>query len=135
MSTRFVWPVRVYYEDTDFGGVVYYVNYLKFMERARTEYLRHLGINQVELRRQKNWIFVVTDTSIQFKQPARFEDMLYVTAEVVEVKRVKMCFRQEIFRGSENGDLLTTAMVGAACIDADTLRPQRLPEQIVNSGV
>ena len=133
--SRFVWPIRVYYEDTDFGGVVYYVNYLKFMERARTEYLRHLGISQVELRRQKNWIFVVTDTTIQYKQPAKFEDMLYVTAEVVEVKRVKMCFKQEIFRGSIDGDLLTTAMVGAACIDADTLRPQRLPEQIMNSGV
>lgn len=134
MSDRFVWPVRVYYEDTDFGGVVYYVNYLKFMERARTEHLRHLGIDQVQLRQERNWIFVVTDTQIQYKKPARFNDMLYVTSEITQRKRASMVFRQDIFRDQDGGELITTSVVGAACIHADTLRPQRIPEQIMNPG-
>ena len=135
MSSPFVWPLRVYYEDTDFGGLVYNANYLKFMERARSEYLRHLGIDQVKLKADHNQIFVVTDTEIQFKKPGRFDDQLVATAEIVEYGKVKMVFKQDVLRDGLEGELLTTARVGAACLNATTLRPQRLPKQLLDSLV
>ncbi len=133
MSSRFVWPLRVYYEDTDFGGLVYNANYLKYMERARSEYLRRLGIDQVELKANQNQIFVVTDIEIQFKKPGRFDDELVATAQIVERSKVKMLFEQEVYRDGLEGELLTSARVGAACLDATTLRPQRLPTQLIES--
>jgi acyl-CoA thioester hydrolase len=94
------WPVRVYWEDTDAGGIVFYANYLKFMERARTEWLRSLGISQSALREttpaQAGGMFVVTDTQLHYKQPARLDDQLLVTAQIVENSRITLTIVQEI---------------------------------------
>jgi acyl-CoA thioester hydrolase len=96
----FTWPVRVYWEDTDAGGIVFYANYLKFMERARTEWLRSLGISQSALREttpaQAGGMFVVTDTQLHYKQPARLDDQLLVTAQIVENSRITLTIVQEI---------------------------------------
>ncbi|MEM7289805.1 MAG: tol-pal system-associated acyl-CoA thioesterase [Pseudomonadota bacterium] len=130
MAEPFIWPVRVYYEDTDFGGLVYNANYLKYMERARSELLRHLGVDQVVLKERHNKIFVVTDIEIKFQKPGRFDDELLATAEIVSQSRVKMIFQQDVLRGGLEGERLTSARVGAACLDAETLRPQRLPKSL-----
>jgi acyl-CoA thioester hydrolase len=96
----FTWPVRVYWEDTDAGGIVFYANYLKFMERARTEWLRALGVEQSALRQttasQEGGMFVVTDTQLHYKLPAQLDDQLLVTAQVVEKSRITLTIRQEI---------------------------------------
>ena len=98
----FVWPVRVYWEDTDAGGIVFYANYLKFMERARTEWLRALGVSQSALREttasQAGGMFVVTDTQLHYKLPAQLDDQLLVTAQIVEKSRITLTIRQEIRR-------------------------------------
>jgi acyl-CoA thioester hydrolase len=98
----FVWPVRVYWEDTDAGGIVFYANYLKFMERARTEWLRALGVSQSALREttasQAGGMFVVTDTQLQYKLPAQLDDQLLVTAQIIEKSRITLTIRQEIRR-------------------------------------
>lgn len=91
----FSMQIRVFYEDTDFGGIVYYANYLKFMERARTEFLRSLGVNQSSLLDQERRLFVVKSADIKFVSPARFDDLLVVTAEVKTVRRASMIFNQE----------------------------------------
>lgn len=92
----FIWPVRVYWEDTDAGGIVFYANYLKFMERARTEWLRNLGVAQSDLRRETGGMFVVADTQLRYQQPARLDDQLLVTAQVLEKTRITLTIRQEI---------------------------------------
>ena len=96
----FIWPVRVYWEDTDAGGIVFYANYLKFMERARTEWLRTLGVSQSALREttasQAGGMFVVTDTQLQYKLPAQLDDQLLVTAQIIEKSRITLTIRQEI---------------------------------------
>ena len=96
----FTWPVRVYWEDTDAGGIVFYANYLKFMERARTEWLRALGISQSALREttasQSGGMFVVTDTQLQYKLPAQLDDQLLVTAQIIEKSRITLTIKQEI---------------------------------------
>ena len=94
----FVLPVRVYYEDTDHGGVVYYANYLKFMERCRTDYLRHQGIEQDVLISEHNLIFAVRRVEADYLFPAKFNDLLLVTAEIIQKSRVKIVFKQQIFR-------------------------------------
>jgi acyl-CoA thioester hydrolase len=127
MSAGFRWPVRVYYEDTDLGGVVYYANYLKFLERARSEWLRHLGISQTRLLESERLLFAITAVDIRYLKPARFEDELTVTVELERLRRASMSFRQAIHRGDTEGELLCTATVTAACLDADTMRPRALP--------
>jgi acyl-CoA thioester hydrolase len=101
-TQTFVWPVRVYWEDTDAGGIVFYANYLKFMERARTEWLRTLGVSQSTLREttasQAGGMFVVTDTQLQYKLPAQLDDQLLVTAHIIEKSRITLTIRQEIRR-------------------------------------
>lgn len=124
----FSWPVRVYYEDTDLQGVVYYANYFRFMERARTEWIRTLGIEQDELLRKARRMFVVAAIEAEFRVPARFNDKLVVTVEVLNRARASFVLRQEIFRDSLEGDLICAGTVRAACIDADTLKPARLPD-------
>ena len=99
---NFVWPVRVYYEDTDSGGVVYYANYLKFMERARTEYLRHLGYEQDELIKNENIIFAVRTINVDYHKPARFNEQLEVSARVIECKKASMLFEQVICRKQDS---------------------------------
>lgn len=126
----FEWPVRVYYEDTDAQGVVYYANYFRFMERARTEWLRALGVDQVGLLQDERRIFVVTQTSAEFLVPARFNDKIVVTAKLAGLSRATFDIEQNIYRGSLEGELLLRGGVKAACLNADTLRPTRVPASI-----
>ena len=127
-SPEFTWPIRVYYEDTDMQGVVYYANYFRFMERARTEWIRSLGIEQDEFLREQRRLFVVVETRAEFRQSARFNDELVVTVELEERSRASFLLRQRIHRGSLDGDLICEGSVRAACINADTSKPARLPD-------
>jgi len=120
-------PVRVYYEDTDAQGVVYYANYLRFMERARTEWLRSLGIDMVRLQDEERRIFVVAEVQMKFHVPARLADELVVTARLLRLTRVSFDIEQKIYRNNTDGDLLISGIVKAAYLDADTMRPQRVP--------
>ena len=126
----FEWPVRVYYEDTDAQGVVYYANYFRFMERARTEWLRALGVDQVALMEQERRIFVVTATSAEFIMPARFNDQVIVTARLSGLARATFDIEQNIYLDSQDGQLLLRGSVRAAYLDADTMRPRRVPASI-----
>ena len=128
---RFSWPVRVYWEDTDAQGVVYYANYLRFMERARTEWLRTRGIDQPRLRQDIGLIFSVVKLDIHYKLPARYDDQLAVTADVIEHSRVTFTFEQNIYRDDPDGELLCAGSVFAACLDAESLRPRRLPAELI----
>lgn len=131
MTETFCLPVRVYYEDTDAGGVVYYANYLKFFERARTEWLRSRGHEQDRLAAEENVLFAITAVNVEYRQPARFNDLLCVTATVTDHSRVSFVFEQEIYRDHVGGELLSTATVKAACVDVQTFRPKRMPEAIL----
>jgi acyl-CoA thioester hydrolase len=116
--------VRVYYEDTDTGGVVYYANYLRFFERCRTEWLRSLGFGQRELAERDGAVFVVAGAEIQYLRPARLDDELRVDARVAELYASYVVFEQRAWRGDE---LLSRSRVKVACVDAQTLRPRRIP--------
>ena len=126
----FEWPIRVYYEDTDAQGVVYYANYFRFMERARTEWLRALGVDQVALVDEKRRIFVVTETKAEFVVPARFNDEIVVTARLASLTRATFDIEQNIYLGSLDGELLLRGSVRAAYLNADTMRPTRVPASI-----
>jgi len=126
----FAWPIRVYYEDTDAQGVVYYANYFRFMERARTEWLRALGVDQRALLNDERRIFVVTETQAAFIAPARFNDEVIVTAGLAKLGRATFDIEQNIYLGKLDGPLLLRGTVKAAFIDADTLRPKRVPASI-----
>ena len=130
MTEPFAWPLRVYYEDTDAQGVVYYANYFRFMERARTEWLRALGVDQVALMEQERRIFVVTETKAQFVVPARFNDEIVVTARLAGLTRATFDIEQNIYRDSLDGPLLLKGSVRAAYLDADTMRPKRVPASL-----
>jgi tol-pal system-associated acyl-CoA thioesterase len=121
------WPVRVYYEDTDAGGVVYHSQYLNFMERARTEWLRHLGFEQIFLRESLNILFVVHSMQIQFKKPAKFDDMLLVSSQLINLRLGSFECQQKILR---EGEILIEAQVKIACVDALTFKPTGIPAQI-----
>lgn len=129
--TEFRWPVRVYYEDTDTAGVVYYANYLRFMERARTEYLRSLGFEQDELARSDGILFAVRSAHVEFLAPARFNDSLTVTAQVAERRRASLNFQQTVYRTDASDRPLCTGTVLIACIDTASLRPRPIPERIL----
>ena len=120
-------PIRIYFEDTDSGGVVYHSNYLKFMERARTEWLRALGIDQRHLKQDHQIMFVVHRIDIQFKLPARFNDDLIVKSELKDIGSSKIEFRQMIYR---NDEMLIDANVDIACIDSEKFKPVRIPPTI-----
>lgn len=147
----FVWPVRVYYEDTDSGGVVYYANYLKFMERARTEWLRDLGLEQDELIERDKVIFAVHSLAVDYLRPARFNDLLWVTAAVEERGRASLTFNQRIVRvraDRRNGAwgrvaegeyreviddktaMMCRGQVRVACLNSETLRPRSIPSHL-----
>jgi acyl-CoA thioester hydrolase len=126
----FAWPVRVYYEDTDAQGLVYYANYFRFMERARTEWIRAMGIEQDVLLNEERRCFVVVDTQASFIIPGRFNDQLVVTASMASHTRATFNIEQNIYRDSLDGDLLCTGMIKAAYINADTHKPLRLPEAL-----
>ena len=123
----FQWPVRVYYEDTDAGGVVFYANYLKFYERARTEMLRAMGFEQDELIVNESVIFVVRSVQVDYLQPAKFNDLIHVSAEIGLLKSASLSFQQSIYRGE---DKLSTANIRIACLDSDTMRPKQIPEPL-----
>jgi acyl-CoA thioester hydrolase len=129
---QFDWPVRVYYEDTDAGGVVYHSNYLKYFERGRTEWLRALGYSQAALARDPGIVFTVVSLSIQYGSPARLDDLLTVRSGVREAGGASVLFEQRLLRadGSADDRPLATAEVKVACIGAATFRPCRLPESL-----
>ncbi|MCG5500917.1 tol-pal system-associated acyl-CoA thioesterase [Ectothiorhodospira lacustris] len=135
MSPAFVWPVRAYYEDTDAGGVVFYANYLKYMERARTEWLRHLGISQERLRQEQGVIFAVRAASLEYLRPAVLDDLLHVTARVTDRRRASLVIRHEIWRRYETKtpELLNHGEVKIACLDAGKFAPRPLPDLIVDA--
>lgn len=124
----FKFPVRVYYEDTDAGGVVYHSNYLNFYERARTEYLRDLGFEQDELLTQ-NIVFVVRRCEIDYLKPAKFNDQLVVTVEIEKIKRASVTFKQKIM--SNAGNLLSTAQVVVVCVALEHMKPTAIPSIIL----
>lgn len=127
---NFNWPVRVYYEDTDSGGVVYYANYLKYMERARSEFLRHLGFEQDQLIAQQNIIFAVRSVQLDYKSPARFNDELSVTADLIELKKASMLFEQKIYRHHQPDKILCQGQIRIACLQADSFKPCAIPQNI-----
>ena len=120
----FAFALRVYYEDTDAGGVVYYANYLKFMERARTEWLGALGFPLVDVERAHGATFVVHHVTIDFLRPARLNDALAATVEVLDRGASRLVLRQLVCRGAET---LTRATVRLACVERDGMRPRRMP--------
>ena len=123
---RFSWPVRVYYEDTDTGGIVYYANYLKFFERARTEWLRSFGLNQDKLAQKEGLIFVVRRASVDFVRPARLDDMLEVTVEPLKLARVYVLqLAQEARRGAQ---VLARAEIQVACLNLGDFKPVAIPQ-------
>ncbi len=125
----FEWPVRAYYEDTDAGGVVYYANYLKFMERARTEWLRRLGFDQDALMRDAGIVFAVRQVNIDYLLPARLDDALTVEAVIDALGKVSMTFRQRILRPPN--DVLSRATVKVVCLDKERFRPTAIPAAIL----
>ena len=126
----FHWPVRVYYEDTDAPGVVYYANYFRFMERARTEWLRALGVNQERMLNEDRRMFVVTRTELDFIVPARFNDELIITARLAGLSRATFDIEQIIYRDNLDGTVCCRGSVRAAFLNADTLKPQRVPASL-----
>lgn len=125
----FSWPARVYWEDTDGGAIVYYANYLRYLERARTEWLRARGHSQQELARDPGILFTVVSLSVDYRAPARLDDELQITCEPALEGAASLRFAQRIYRapGMDGGQLLLEANVRVACVDAHTRRPQRLP--------
>jgi acyl-CoA thioester hydrolase len=128
MSKQF--DIRVYFEDTDAGGVVFYANYLNFYERARTEFLRELGFEQDDLLRQ-NIVFVVRNITVDFVHAARFNEQLHVHTGILQLKKASLIFRQEIFtRRDGQTVLLNQADVKMACVNVDVLKPAAIPQAI-----
>lgn len=122
-------PVRVYYEDTDAGGVVYHSNYIQFMERARTEFLRSFGFSQQVLHTECR-LFVVADCSVKFRRPARLDDLLQVTAELESVGKVRLVFKQRILRDDE---LLCEGRFVIGSVHSETMRPTAIPKALKNA--
>jgi acyl-CoA thioester hydrolase len=127
--------VRVYWEDTDAGGVVFYANYLKFFERARTEWLRRLGIGQQQLREDTGAIFIVTDTALRYRAPARLDDLLHITVLPTAIGRASMTLQQQAWRhnGDEASTLLCDGTIRIGCVDAASFRPCRFPSPITHA--
>jgi acyl-CoA thioester hydrolase len=119
--------LRVYWEDTDAGGVVFFANYLKFFERARTEWLRTMGFGQQRLRNDAGALFVVTDTSVRFLGPARLDDLLEITVRILEAGRVSMTIAQQARRDDA---LLAESTIRIGCVDAGTFKPRRIPNEL-----
>jgi len=134
----FRWASRVYWEDTDGGGIVYYGNYLRFLERARTEWLRSLGFSQRELAEEPGVLFAVVSLNIEYRRPAKLDDELVITCEPAVEGAATIRFAQQIYRGAgaalTKDALLVEANVRVACVDARTLRPKRLPEFLANAA-
>jgi acyl-CoA thioester hydrolase len=121
-------PLRVYWEDTDAGGVVFYANHLKFFERARTEWLRHLGVEQQALRESTGALFVVTDTRVSYRAPARLDDLLDVTVGLQRLGSASMQLAQQAWRGDT---LVAEGEIRIGCVDDGTFRPRRIPIEVM----
>lgn len=128
IEPRFSWPTRIYWEDTDAGGVVYHARYVAFMERARTEWMRALGFGQERTRTDHGLVFAVRAMSMDFLKPARLDDALEVTATLVQCKRASMVFDQRVCRGDET---LLTAQVRIAALDASTFKPRGMDDVLL----
>jgi acyl-CoA thioester hydrolase len=123
--SEFRWTVRVYYEDTDAGGVVYHTGYIRFFERARTEWLRALGFSLHQLAEEKRVLFTVVDLAIRYRRPARLDDLLEVVSQA-KVAGASVLFKQVV--QAQDGQVLAEGEVRVACVDAQTFRPQRMPD-------
>ena len=134
VASPYRFQLRVYWEDTDAGGVVFYANYLKFFERARTEWLRSLGHQQERMRVATGTMFVVADTAVRYLRPARLDDLLAVTVRVAHAGLAQMTIAQQAWRRGAPGDeLLAEGTIRIGCVDAATFRPQRIPASIASS--
>ncbi len=133
----FILPVRVYYEDTDAGGVVYHSNYINFFERARTEWLRQLGYELDELAKTEQLIFVVKALSCEYLRPAKFNDELFVSAEIIQLGKTSIQFEQKVMRASKGAEteceILAKGQVTVVSVHATKFKPTRLPEQVMES--
>lgn len=127
MSAEFCWPLRVYIEDTDAGGIVFYVNYLKYMERARTEFMRAYGFGKAAIF-STDLMFVVHGVSLKYHRPARLDDELVATARIVEHRAARLTFEQRILRGAEE---LCGGHVDIVCVDRQSLKPKRIPDELL----
>jgi len=132
--TEFIFPVRVYYEDTDVAGIVYHANYLRFFERGRTEWLRELGIEQTVLIEQ-GLAFAVTKINIDYLKPACFNDLLEVVTEIKSSKKASLIFKQTIRDKNRQNIIYSKAEVKAACIDMKSLKPKALPKQLLEEFI
>jgi len=130
VAPEFRWPIRVYWEDTDAGGIVYYANYLKYFERARTEWLRSLGFEQERLRRELGAVFVVADAGVRYLRPARLDDCLEVGTCVVELRKASLQIGQQVWRGAE---LLVQGSIRLGCVDVASFKPRPLPAALCTS--
>jgi acyl-CoA thioester hydrolase len=131
-AAPFQWPVRVYWEDTDAGGIVFYANYLKFFERARTEWLRSLGLQQQALRDETGGMFVVTDTQTRHHRPARLDDLLLVTTRLVELGRASMTLEQVAWLGEgPDAQRLCEGQIRIGWVDAAAMKPMRIPATLI----
>jgi acyl-CoA thioester hydrolase len=134
MTPSFVFPVRIYWEDTDAGGIVFYANYLKFFERARTEWLRALGIQQHSLKEDNGGMFVVSETHIKYFSPARLDDLLEVTAQTVEAGRASLVLAQQAWlKVDGERKLLAEGTIRIGWVDSTTLKPGRIPAAILEA--
>ena len=134
LMAAFTWPVRVYWEDTDAGGIVFYANYLKFFERARTEWLRSRGIEQHEMRAATGGMFVVSEVNVRYLQSARLDDELIVTATPLEIGRASMTIAQQVLikTATENA-VLCEGTVRVGWVDGITYKPSRIPQPILDT--
>ncbi|HWI78656.1 MAG TPA: tol-pal system-associated acyl-CoA thioesterase [Ramlibacter sp.] len=131
-APAFSWPLRVYWEDTDAGGIVFYANYLKFFERARTEWLRSLGLEQRALRERTGQMFVVGETLVRYHRAARLDDELLVTARVQETGRASLIIAQQAFLKA-SGDLACDGTIRIGWVDAESLKPARIPPTLLEA--
>ena len=135
LQADFVWPVRVYWEDTDAGGIVFYANYLKFFERARTEWLRHLGVEQQNLREQTGGMFVVTATALKYEHSARLDNLLSVHTTLTQAGRASLVLSQSCWRQDPDAEApkrLAHGEIRIGWVEAKSMKPARIPSSILD---
>lgn len=134
MPSNFTWTIRVYYEDTDAGGVVFYANYLKFFERARTEWLRSAGINQQIMTETHAVVFVVKSTAVDYHAPAKLDNELKLTVVVEKMGRASVQFVQQAWRiNGDSEELLATGRIKVGCVDTLRFRPSEIPQEVLQA--
>ncbi|ABM95906.1 tol-pal system-associated acyl-CoA thioesterase [Methylibium petroleiphilum] len=134
LPPAFRFPLRVYWEDTDAGGVVFYANYLKFFERARTEWLRGFGFEQEILRTRESVMFIVSETAVRYLRPARLDDLLQVSVTIREARQASLKLAQQCWRSDPDGEtLLAEGTIRIGCVDSGTFRPRRIPISLLEA--